>query len=181
MADGEGTTEPGTEAPPAATLPAGTPALDTEVTLLRSRAAGLDAKVTEQSKANALLNAQLAASAAKIAEYEAGKVNGDEALRAQLALKDSETAPARREAKLARIEAKYPEAFAELGDAAENLSNEKLASVEVRLKGVPATTEPPTPRGTNPPRAGEPPPKEETSADMVAIMKARGYSWENLK
>jgi hypothetical protein len=181
MADGEGTTEQVVEAPPAAAPPAGTPD-PTEVTLLRSRAAGLDAKVTSQSQANTLLTSQLAAAAAKIAEYEAGKVNGDEALRAQLALKDQETAAARRDAKLARIEAKYPESFGALGAAVENLSDEDLASVEVRLKGVPATTEPPTPRGTNPPREGQTAPgAEETSADMVAIMKARGYSWENLK
>jgi hypothetical protein len=133
----------------------GTPVAQDEVTTLRSRNAGLDAKVTELSKAAKAAAADRDAALAKLQSYEAGKVGADEALRAQIAAKEAELAAVRQEAALARIEAKYPETFALLGDAAANLSADKLAEAEARFKGVAAPETPapaPKPIGNNPSR-----------------------------
>ena len=135
----------------AAVAPVTPPAAD-EVTTLRSRNAGLDAKVTELAKATKLAEQKAAEAAQKLADYESGKVNSDEALRAQLALKEAELALAHREAQVARIEAKYPETFGVLGEAAAGLTEDQLAASEARFAGVPATPETPRPIGANPPR-----------------------------
>lgn len=149
MADNEaeGTTEAGIEAPAeGANAPAtGTPAKPDEVTLLRSRTAGLDAKVTALTQSEKAAIAERDAALAKLADYEAGKVGADEALRAQIAAKEDELKAARQEALLARIEAQYPETYAVLGEAAANLSADKLAEAEARFKGVAAPEAPAAP------------------------------------
>lgn len=159
--------EPTGEAP-TAPAPVTPPAVD-EVTTLRSRNAGLDAKVTELQKTAAQAAADAAAAAAKLADYEAGKVNADEALRAQLAAKDAELATARREAALNSIKSQYPETFGVLGDAAASLTADQLAASEARFAGQPAapteTTTPPVPGGTNAPR---PPTSAKNIEDMTA-------------
>jgi hypothetical protein len=129
---------------------AGTQAKD-EVTLLKSRAAGLDAKVTELTKAAKAAKAAEEAALAKLSDYELGKVQGDEALRTQLAAKEAEVAQVRTEAKLARIEAKYPETFGVLGAAASALTDDQLAANEARLAGVETGT--PGTQGANPARS----------------------------
>jgi hypothetical protein len=171
MTDANAGTAPETgEAPAEGTAPAapttGTPSAPDEVTTLRSRTAGLDAKVTELQKAAAAAEARAEAAAAKLAEYEAGKVNADEALRAQLEAEKAETAKARREAALNRIEAKYPETFGVLGEAAASLTEDQLAASEARMSGVPAeTTTPPINGGINAPR---PPSTRKSINDMSA-------------
>lgn len=130
----------------------GTPPAPDEVTTLRSRNAGLDAKVTELSKAQASLQAERDALAAQLAEAQKGVVDKDEALRAQVAAKDAELALARKEAAIARISAKYPETFGVLGEAAAALTEDQLAASEARFAGVPAPQETPRPVGANPPR-----------------------------
>lgn len=162
MTDNAGTEPQGGEAQPSESPApaAGTPTQPDEVTTLRSRNAGLDAKVTE------LLNAQKAAeearqaAEAKLAAYEAGKVGADEALSAQLAAKEAELATVRREASLAKIAAKYPETFGVLGDAAAALTEDQLAASEARFAGVPSEpAETPVPVGVNPRREQAAPPK----------------------
>lgn len=156
MADGnEGTTEgteqaPGTESE---TPAAGTVQTPDEVTTLRSRNAGLDAKVTSLSQETASHKAAREAAEQKLRDYESGKVQADEALRAQLSEKDIELAQVRREAALARIEAKFPETFGVLGEAAASLTADQLAASEARFAGVPAESNtPPVPLGTGAPR-----------------------------
>lgn len=160
-----GTSSEAPEAPATGT-PAATP---DEVTTLRSRNAGLDAKVTELSLAKAAAEAAATAAATKLADYEAGKVNADEALRAQLAAAQVETEKARREAVLASVESKYPETFAVLGEASASLTADQLAASEARFRGVPAeateTTTKPTPLTTGAPR---PPATTKSIEDMTA-------------
>lgn len=174
MAEGEGTPEAGSEAP----VTPGTPGAADEVTTLRSRNAGLDAKVTSLTKSEGLAKAEAAAAAQKLADYEAGKIGDSEALKAQLQTAKDETAAAVRDAKLARIEAKFPETFALFGEGVETFSEDKLAASEARLKGVAAEeeAETPTPRGTNPSRGANPPAggKEQTSDDILASLKTMG-------
>lgn len=156
------------EAPeaPATGTPAAAP---DEATTLRSRNAGLDAKVTELTLAKAAAEAAAQASATKLADYEAGKVNADEALRAQLAAAQGETATARKEAALALVEAKYPETFAVLGEASASLTADQLAASEARFRGVPAepteTTIKPTPLSTG---TARPPTTAKNIEDMSA-------------
>ena len=135
------------------TAPAtGTPTPVDEVTTLRSRNAGLDAKVTELSKAQKLADQRAAEAEKKLNEYLTGKVMEDSDLRAQIQAKEDELATARREAQLAKIEAKYPETFSVLGEAAAALTADQLAAAEARFAGVAAPTGTPKPIGNNPPR-----------------------------
>src|SRR5690349_54765 len=92
MADNEnaGTTPETSEAPAPAEAVTGTPAVDSEVTTLRSRNAGLDAKVTELQKAAKAAEERAAEALQKLQDYESGKVQADEALRAQLSVKEAE-------------------------------------------------------------------------------------------
>lgn len=156
----EGTAAPAGEAQTTEEAPAqtaapeatGTPVPADEVTTLRSRNAGLDAKVTELTKARLAAEEAAAQAATKLAQYESGVVKGDEALRAQLQAKEAELNAARQEASLARIAAAYPETFAVLGDAAANMPADKLAEAEARFKGVaalPAESNTPPPVGNN--------------------------------
>lgn len=185
MTDGTGTPEGGDEAQGTGATQGGAAETGTrtpdEVTLLRSRAAGLDAKVTELSKAQRAAEARAADAERKLSEYEAGRVSSDEALRAQLEAKNAEVEAARKELALARVESRYPEAFRELGDTAASLPEEKLAAIEARLSGASAQdTEPPTPRGNNSTRTqngGTSAPKEETSADIIARLRTMPSPW----
>jgi hypothetical protein len=171
-----GTEQQGTEAQSEQT---GTPASQDEVTTLKSRNAGLDAKVSALLAEKKALEKQAADAAAKLAAYEAGKVGADEALRAQIAAKDAELETTKRDALLARIEAKYPETFAVLGDAAANLSAEKLAEAEARFKGVSSDPTPPTPRpiGNNPSRTSSAAKTEESFDDIAARLKTMEVPW----
>jgi hypothetical protein len=146
-----------------------------EVTTLRSRNAGLDAKVTSLLGETAREKAAREAAEQKLRDYEAGKVNADEALRAQLSEKEQELAQARREAALARIEAKYPETFSVLGEAAASLTADQLAASEARFAGVPAEVHtPPVPGATNAPRtpgAGTKAIEDMSIAELEASLK----------
>lgn len=153
-----------------------------EVTLLKSRLAGQDAKITELTNKATAAETAAAAAAAKLTAYEAKTVGADEALRAQLVAEQQKTQAAEQKAALALIKATYPEAFAELGDAAAGLTEEKLASIEARLQGVAADGEAKTPRGVNGARTGaaagtaaKPP----TIADVEAQIRAqaKNFSW----
>ena len=159
MADNNGgTSSQAGQAPatdPAATSDpkAGTGQVVDEVTTLKSRNAGLDAKVTTLLESEKAAIARAEAAEARALELAAGKDNGDAELRAQLKARETELDTARREALLARIEAKYPETYAVLGEAAANLSADKLAEAEARFKGVAGETSAPVkPVGNNPSR-----------------------------
>ena len=180
MPDTNEGTETTTEEAPKVTpeVTSGTPPAADEVTTLRSRNAGLDAKVTELTKAQKAAEAQAAEALAKLTDYEAGKVDADEALRAQLSAKDAELALIRNEAALAKIEAKYPETFGVLGEAAAALTADQLAASEARFAGVKdETTTPPVPVGTNAPRSSAPKKSiEDMSAAELRDYAARTFS-----
>lgn len=160
------------------------PVAQDEVSLLRSRYAGQTAKVTELQSAKAALQAERDALRAERDALKTGEVNKDEALKALLAAKDEEIAEVRRETALARIEAKYPETFAELGEATASFSEEKLASLEARLlaktdQSEDEEEEVPTPRRNNASRkdGGSSEPKSESSADILARLKTMSPNW----
>jgi preprotein translocase subunit SecD len=144
------------QTPPPAT---GTPPTPDEVTTLRSRNAGLDAKVTSLSQQAAAEKAAREAAEQKLRDYEAELVSKDEALRAQLAAKEAEAALARKEAALARVEARFPETYAVLGESAASLSEDQLAAAEARFRGVGDDKSAPPPLGANPARGGTEPVK----------------------
>lgn len=150
-ATGEAPVEPGT--PPVVESPT-----------QASRIAGLDAKVTELKLAAKAEKTAREAAETKLAEYEAGKVNADEALRAQLLAKDTEIAKRDREIALTRIEAKYPETFKVLGENAATLTVDQLADAEARFQGTPAGEAPsPKPVPNNQGRAESTPGPQESS------------------
>jgi hypothetical protein len=132
MTENEGTPPTTVEAPAAQ----GTPAVDSEVTTLRSRNAGLDAKVTELQRIAAANEARATAAEARALELATAGTNGDAELRAQLEAQKQLIAATQREAQLARIESKFPETFATLGEAAASLTADQLAAAEARFAGV---------------------------------------------
>ena len=163
----------------------GGPQVD-EVTTLRSRNAGLDAKVTSLSQTvkDALARAE-AAEARALALAEA-KENGDVELRAQLERERAENAKTRSEALAAKKALAFPEAFDVFGDAIANMSDEQLAAAEARFRGVPAeSTNPPKPVGNNVARTQAP--ANKTIEEMsLAELKAygstafQGLTWEGI-
>lgn len=147
---------------------------------LRSRLSGQDAKITELTKARTEAEARAAAADKRLAEYEAGKVGADEALKAQLKVESDRANAAERKAQIAEIKATYPEAYVELGDAVADMPAEKLASLEARLSGRQDSGEPPTPRGQNGARTTVVPGSREdkrTSADILAELKTQPVPW----
>lgn len=150
---------------------AGTPS-DTNEATLRSRISGLDAKVSELSGQKADLARDLEAARQRASDLEQGKVSGEEALRAQLATKQQEIDDAKREAAQARLASRFPEAARELdGVDLSLISEDKLAALEARLVGE--APEASATRGMRAPKAApSEPPKVETSADLVARLKA---------
>lgn len=155
MSDGNAGTPPVEGEAPQPSAPqapeAGTPPQQDEVTTLRSRNAGLDAKVTELQRKAAEAERKAQEAAAKLSDYESGKVQADEALRAQLSEKDAELAEVRRQMALTHVASKYPETFGVLGDAAAHLTEDQLAASEARMRGV-GMPETPVPVGANPAR-----------------------------
>src|SRR5512146_1229024 len=109
----EGNTTPDPNAPPAGDASgAGSAAAPDELSTLKSRYAGQTAKVEQLTREQATLAAERDALKAKLDEVQKGEINKDQALKDQIAAKDAEIAATKREAALARIEAKYPETFA---------------------------------------------------------------------
>lgn len=177
------------------TLPEGTPddaASDTdaaasgsgtgadEVSLWKSRHNGQTAKVGELTgKLTAEVTAREAAER-KLAEYEAGKIGADEALASQLEAEKAARVALESEIKLTKLQARFPEAIAELGqDAALLLGDEKLAALEARLTGSVADDEPPTPqKPANGPRtSNQGKPKPETADEITARIEAMPRPW----
>jgi len=109
-----------------------------ENTKLRSRNAGLDAKVSSLTATAAAEKARADAAEARAQALADGKENGDAELRAQNAALKAEAEEARQAARVALLAGRYPESFAELGEAIGNISPDKLASMEARLAGVPS-------------------------------------------
>jgi hypothetical protein len=193
MADNDqnaGTTPEGGEAqitPEANTAPAaGTPAPVDEVTTLRSRNAGLDAKVSTLMQQIAAEKAAREAAEAKAQEYVSGRANEDEDTRALLQRLSAELESAKTVAKVADLRAKYPETYSVLGDAISGLTEEALAASEARFLGVPAESNtPPKPVGNNAARPLAPankPIEEMTLAELKEHAKHAyaGVTWESI-
>lgn len=179
MADNEnGTTSEATEAQEPATATGTQP---DELVTLRSRNAGLDAKVTSLSQKAAAEKARADAAEARALALADAKENGDAELRAELERIKAESAKTREEAKLARIEAKYPETFSVLGQSAASLADDQLAAAEARFAGVAAGAGAPArPIGNNPSRVGStsgPQTAKERLADMEAKIRATPIPW----
>jgi hypothetical protein len=150
---------------------AGTPPDANEATLLRSRQAGLSAKVTHLKAELAALVTERDAAVARASDLEQGKVSGEEALRAQLSAKEAEIEQTRREATTAKLSAKYPESARELGDLIGTFPEDKLAALEARLVGEVEDTSPT--RGMRAPKnASAGPPRPETSQDIMARLRS---------
>src|SRR6478735_5969229 len=130
--DGTAAPEGGAEGTPSA-APATAGAASPQDTTLLSRISGLDAKVTSLAESNKAKDTTIEALQKQVAEMQSGTIDKDEALRAQVAQKDAELELVRKEAALARIEAKYPETFAVLGEAAAALTADQLAASEARF------------------------------------------------
>jgi len=172
MDDAQNVTEQGTEQAPVEQT-GSAPAAD-EVTTLRSRITGYTAKVNELTSTQKALQKERDDLAARLAEIQKGTVDKDEALRSQMAVRDAEIEALRKEAALAKIEAKYPETFAVLGEAAANLTPEALAEAEARFKGVAAETNtPPKPIGNNPPRTQGGASSAQTNPDGATLDQLR--------
>jgi hypothetical protein len=169
---GAGTTLEAPEAPAEGTQTpeTGTQTPD-EVTTLRSRNAGLDAKVTELTRARAEAERVAAEAATKLSDYESGKVQADEALRAQLSVKEQELAAMRQEVLVAGVAAKFPETFALFGAAVSGMTPETLAASEARLTGAGFDAVPETPRpvGANPARPQAPTKKAIEDMDLSEL------------
>jgi hypothetical protein len=182
-AQGDGTAGSGTQPGSSPDAGAGAPGAD-RVTLLESRITGFEGRLTEQGRLRAAAEARAADLEAKVREYEAGKVNGDEALKNQLAEAQKLTAAAERRVLIAERKAAFPEAARELGDAVATLEDTALAALEARLTAAGGTSDSGDPAdGITPrvPAAGRPrtnnTPKEETSADIMARLRTQGIPW----
>jgi chromosome segregation ATPase len=99
---------------------------------LRSRNSGLNAKVTEQETLIKSLREELGTARAGLTDKE----SADADLRAQLDAAFKERDQLQRQIEVATLSAKYPEAFAELGDSIFGMAPERLASIEARLAGA---------------------------------------------
>lgn len=156
MAD-EGATAPDSGADDGAAAAAaatGAPAADAgELATLKQRNSGLNAKVSELQKQ---LEAERAARTTAESAVQSNE-KADESLRKQIADLQAEAAKAKQEAALAAAGAKYPEAFALLGEGIAGMPTENLAALEARLtakgdEGDDST--PPKPLGNNQQRTG---------------------------
>lgn len=117
-----------------------------EVTKLRSRNQGLDAKVTSLTRSQKEAIERAEAAEAKLNEIVTGKANGDEETRALILKLNAELDASKATAKAAILASRYPESYAELGDSIATMPEDKLAGIEARLAGVPAeSNRPPTP------------------------------------
>lgn len=174
----DGTQEPAASASADATAEASQSG-DEDVSVLRSRYAGQTAKVNELTQQKAALEAQIAQLAKERDDARSGVTSADEAAKALLAAKDEEIAQLLRSNKVTALQARFPEVFAELGEDAVNLTEEKLAAMEARLQGGAGagSDEPPTPRGQNAarkdsvPTGGRETKGEPSSDDILAQMR----------
>lgn len=143
----------------------GTARQEDEVTTLRSRNAGLDAKVSSLMEQLSAANKARETMEAKLADYEKGIASADEAARAQVARLEAELADVRKQATTSALAAKYPESHALFGEAIASMSEEVLAAGEARLKGVASeSNEPPVPVANTQGRM--PAPEVKSFADM---------------
>jgi hypothetical protein len=116
------------------------------VKLLESRLAGLEARLTENGRARTQAEKDRDDALARLSAYETGKLTENEAFQAELKRERERADEAVRAARLAKVEARYPETFGVLGEAAHNLSDEQLAAAEARFLGKAPEEGAPTPR-----------------------------------
>lgn len=132
----------------------GTPAPATgnqpdEITKLRSRTQGLDAKVTSLTQSQAAEKTRADAAEAKLQEYIGGKAVEDTDTRALLQRLSMELDASKQAAKVAGIAAKYPETYGVIGDGVGAMSEDQLAAAEARFRGVPDESNRPPTVGNN--------------------------------
>ena len=126
-AQGDAPAEGATTASAAAAQPG-----DDLLASLRSRNSGLNAKVGEQEALIKSLREELGTARAGLTDKE----SADADLRAQLKAALEEKANLQRQFEVTALSAKYPEAYAELGDSIFGMQPERLASIEARLTGA---------------------------------------------
>lgn len=144
-----------------------------ELAALKSRNSGLNSKVTElQDQLKAERAGRTAAE-----EAAAGKAGTDDVLNKRIKELEAKLEAGEKAAAIATLGAKYPESYAELGEAIATMTSEKLASLEARLTGAKdsgaeeETTEKPV--GNNPQRgaAGPKAIEDMTSAEAQEAIK----------
>jgi len=159
----------GTVVEPVEAPETGTPG-DDEVTLLRSRTKGLDAKVTALQASEKAALERAAAAEARALELAQAKEGGDAELRAELEKAKQALSASEQKALLGDIKATYPETFGVLGDAALKMTADQLAAAEARFAGVAAgELETPNPVGANPPRGAAPSTKAIEDMDVKEL------------
>lgn len=156
---------------------------------LESRLAGLEARLAERGRSQAQIEKERDELRQRLADYEAGKLTENEAFQAELKRERDRADLAERTARLARIEAKFPETFGVFGEKAADLDEEQLAAAEARFAGrapEEGDQEPPTPRTPTTPRpsatsAANQQRREdgETLAQMRARFRATTPPWLN--
>jgi chromosome segregation ATPase len=162
---------PDGEGAPAAEA-AAAPATPDELAALKSRNSGLNAKVTELQKQ--LADERTGRTAAE--QAAAGKAGTDDVLNKRIAELEAKLQAGEQAAAIAVKGAKYPEAYAELGEDIASMSAEKLAALEARLAGAKDSgdvAETPKPVGNSPARTtGAKNIEDMTSAELQAAIKA---------
>lgn len=129
----------------------GTPKVATdEVTTLRSRNAGLDAKVSTLIASSAAEKQRADAAEARLRELLDGAAATNEDFGARLRTLEAERDEALKLAKSGLLASKYPETYKVFGDAVAGMSDAALAEAEARFVGVAAESNiPPTPVANN--------------------------------
>lgn len=143
-----------------------------ELTTLKSRNQGLNAKVTELQKQ--LADERAARTAAE--QAAAGKAGTDDVLNKKIAELQAELEAGKQAVALSVKGAKYPEAYKELGEDITNMADEKLAALEARLtaakdEGEGESSEPTKPLGNNPARGNTGP----KNLDDMTVAELRAY------
>lgn len=172
---------------PEAQPDAGTPKVGTdEVTTLRSRNAGLDAKVTSLIATSAAEKQRADAAEARLRELLDGAAATNEDFGARLRTLEAERDEALKLAKSGLLSSKFPETYKVFGDAVASMSEAALAEAEARFAGVAAESNtPPTPVGNNVTRPAQTTAKsiEEMSLDELKQYGAQafvGLTWEGI-
>lgn len=140
-----------------------------EIALARRRQAGAEAARQVAEGKYAAAQKELDAFRAKNQTDEQKDLSEVARLTAQLEAAEARAADAEINAKVKVLDAQFPHARAEYPEITDEV---KLARLEALTTPEEVGSEPPTPRGNNPPRAGQrPPAKAPTIADLEADLR----------
>ena len=148
-----------------------------DASLWQSRFNGLNAKYGETASQLKAEQERAAKLAADLEALQSGKVNADEAAKAQVEAIRKELEQERMARQVESLKARFPETFEVFGDTAATFTADVLAASEARLAGG-ESPEGGTPRKHNESRStGTTPAKEETAADVEARLLSMKVPW----